>query len=124
MANRNFNRLQALEKEVKTLHMKVAIGAAGAPTINAAQSQGVASITRVSAGLYDVVLQDNYMRLINIHPSIIAAAGEDLKIQIVSDSVASSTKTFRFRCVAVAAATDPANGDSILMSIELKNSSV
>ena len=33
MANRNFNRLQALDKEVKFLFLTAAIGAGGDPTL-------------------------------------------------------------------------------------------
>ena len=123
MANRNFNRKQALEKEVKEIYAKVAIGSTGAPTLNAAQSQGVQSISRTSAGLYVLTLQDKYMRLMDAHIAIVTPSAEDIKANVVSEAVATA-KTVTFRCVAVATATDPASGDSLLISLQLKNSSV
>ena len=123
MANRNFNRLQALEKEVKHIHAKIAIGATGAPTLTAASSLGVASISRTSAGLYVLTLQDAYMRLVNASILIITPAAEDISVNVSAETVA-STKLVTFRCTAAGVATDPASGDTILVSLELKNSSI
>lgn len=123
MANRNFNRKQALEKEIKEIYAKVTIAGSGAPTLVANQSLGVASISRSSAGLYVLTLQDAYMRLMDAHISIVTPNAEDIKVNLVSESVASS-KQVTFRCTAAAVATDPASGDSFLISLQLKNSSV
>lgn len=123
MASRNFNRKQALEKEVKEIYAKITIGALGAPTLVVAHSQGVASISRTSAGLYVLTLQDKYVRLVHGHVSIITPSAEDIKANIVSDTV-STTKTVTFRCVAVGTATDPASGDTVSVALQLKNSTV
>ena len=56
MANRSFQRLQALDKDIKIIHGQFAVGASGAPTLSASKSVGVKSVTRNSAGDYSVVL--------------------------------------------------------------------
>lgn len=123
MANRNFNRYQALEKEVKSLFAKVAIGASGAPTLDAASSLGVASISRSSAGLYVLTLQDKYMKLSHAHCEIVTPTAESIASHVVSETVATN-QTITFRCTATGTATDPASGDSLLIHIQVKNSSV
>ena len=56
MANRNFNRLQALDKEVKFLFLTAAIGAGGDPTLNESKSVGIKSISDTATGEYDITL--------------------------------------------------------------------
>lgn len=123
MANRNFNRVQALAKEIKFLHGKVAIGATGAPTLNVNNSLGIASITRDSAGVYILTLDDKYNSLVDFKVMQIAAAAEDLTFQIESETV-STTKIIKFQCKAAAVETDPSNGSTLLIAIALKNTSV
>lgn len=51
------------------LDAQVAIGASGAPTIQnvaPAAAQGIASITRLAAGTYQLQLQDNYSALLDL----------------------------------------------------------
>ena len=57
MANRSFQRLQALDKEIKIVHGQFAVGGSGAPTLSASKSVGVKSITRNSAGDYSFQLK-------------------------------------------------------------------
>ena len=122
MANRNFNRFQALEKEVKALYADVAIGASGAPTLT--EGLGVASIVRDSQGLYTVTLQDKYNRLMNATVSILSATAQDLHAQLQSEDV-DNAKTIVFRTQdAAAAVQDPTSGSRLLIQINLKNSSV
>lgn len=122
MANRNYNRKQALEKESKEISAQVAIGASGAPTLSAAASLGVASIVRNSAGLYTLTLQDKYMRLISVQISQQAAVAEDLQFQVAAEDV-DGAKTVQFRCVAGAVETDPSSGSTLRIHLNLKNSS-
>lgn len=121
MANRNFNRLQALEKEIKHLHVKVSIGASGAPTLS--RKLGVTSIARNSAGLYTLTLDDKYNDLISLDIQQLVASAEDLKFQLVAQDV-SSAKTIQFRCIAIATETDPSSGSVLYINIALKNSSI
>lgn len=122
MANRNFNRKQALEKEVKELHVKVAIGASGAPTLT--RKVGTTSIARNSQGLYTITLDDKYSDLINMEVNQLVASAQDLTFQMVAETV-TTNKTIQFRCIdSTAAVQDPSSGSVLYITIELKNSSI
>lgn len=121
MANRNWQRRQALEHEVKDLYARVTIGASGAPTL--VSPAGIASISRTSAGLYVLTLQDNYASLKFFNGVHQNSSAEDLNFQISAEDVLSA-KTITFRTLAGAVATDPANGDVLLLKIEVKNTTV
>lgn len=120
MANRNYNRAQNLEKEVKSLFLEVAIGVAGAPTLT--RGLGSASISRTSAGLYVVTLSDKYSRLMHASVQVLSSAAQDLVSQLVSEDV-DVAKTISFRTVAAGVETDPSNGSVLYIRIDLKNSS-
>lgn len=118
MASRNFNRTQALEKEVKSLFAKITIGATGAPTLT--KGVGIASVARSAAGKYTITLDDTYVRLLHVDVKHLVSTVEDLVWQVTAETV-STTKT-----VAVAASTggtftDPSNGCVLLVRIDLKN---
>lgn len=121
MANRNFNRFQALEKEVKSLYAEISIGASGAPTLVA--GLGIASVVRDSAGVYTITLQDKYNRLMHAHVQVLSAAAQDLDVQLQSEDV-EGTKEVVIRCQAVAVETDPSSGSVLFVRLDLKNSSV
>lgn len=121
MANRSWNRRQALEKEVKDLYLKVAIGATGAPTISS--GYGIASIARNGAGDYTITLQDSYASLKYFDVKHLHSSAQDLGYQLHSETVA-STKTIRFLCLTGASATDPASGKVLFIKIEVKNTTV
>lgn len=118
MANRIFNRHQSLEKEIKNLYAEVAIGASGAPTLT--KGLGIESISRTGAGDYKITLDDKYVRLMSFHAIHLSATEEDLTIQLKAQDM--STKEIDFFTLAAATATDPANGDTLFIKIELKNS--
>lgn len=121
MANRNFNRRQALEKEVKDLYLKVSIGTSGAPTI--VSGYGFASIARNGAGDYTVTLSDYYASLKYFEVIHLSSSAQDLNYQMYSESVASDKK-IRFLCLTGASATDPASGKVLFIKAEVKNTSV
>lgn len=123
MANRNFNRFQALEKEVKAIYAVATIGASGAITMTAADSKGVASIAKTGDGLYTITLQDKYNKLMDASISILSASAQDLVSQLVSQSV-DSAKTVVFRTNAAGVETNPSSGSVIRIRLDLKNSSV
>jgi hypothetical protein len=123
MADRSFNRKQALEKEVKEIYFKVAIGSSGAPTLDSVNSKGVASISRVSAGLYNITLQDKYNALMDMSIHVVTPSAEDISANMVSEAVA-STKIVQIRCTAAGVAADPASGDTLQGVLQLKNTSV
>jgi hypothetical protein len=122
MANRNFNRFQALEKEVKALYADVAIGATGAPTLT--KGLGIASIVRDSAGTYTVTLADAYTRLMFANVvQIVSGGAEDLDFQLDSEDV-DGAKTVTIVAHAAGTETDPSDGSRLLIKLEVKNSSV
>lgn len=120
MASRSFNRKQSLEKEIKEIYAKVAIGSSGAPTLSTVSTSGVASIVRNSAGNYTLTLQDKYISLKSVQISHLASSAQDLQFQLLSETV-DSTKTISFVCQTDATATDPASGTTLLIQINLKN---
>lgn len=123
MANHAFNRKQALEKEVKEIYAKITIGSSGAPTLVATSSKGVASVSRTSAGLYVLTLSQKYNALMHFNACVVTPSAEDIKANLVSETVVTN-KTVTFRCTAAGVATDPASGDSVLVALQLKNTSV
>lgn len=119
MANRNFNRAQALEKEVKSLFAEVAIGASGAPTIT--KALGISSISRTGAGDYKITLDDKFVRLMHLSVTELNSSAQDLNFQLKSQAV-SSTKEIEFFSLTGGTETDPASGSSLFIKIDLKNS--
>ncbi len=121
MASRNFNRKQALEKEVKELYALVSVAGSGAPTLTT--GYGIASITRTSAGLYQLTLQDKYSSLKFLEGILLKSSGEDIRFQLKAEDV-DGAKTIDFFTLAAAVATDPSSGSKMYLKIEVKNSSV
>jgi len=119
MANRNYNRYQALEKEVKTLYAEVAIAAAGVPTLT--KGLGVTSVARTGTGRYTVTLDDKYVRFMYANFTHKNSTTEDLTFQLTADDV-TGAKTVSFAAATAGTDTDPADGDVLFMKFELKNS--
>lgn len=115
--------MQALDKEIKTLFAKIAIGATGAPTLNTSASKGVASVARTAAGDYTITLSDKWDSLVWAAAQLVVSADEDLTIHVDSETVA-STKTVKLTCLAATTPTDPSNGSTLLVQLMLKNTSV
>jgi hypothetical protein len=123
MASRNFHRVQSLAREVKSVYAKVSIGASGAPTLNVNSSVGVASISRDSAGVYIITMDDKYNALLHVDVMMVEATAEDITFQVESEAVA-TTKVITLQCKAAATETDPSDGSVLLIKIDLKNTSV
>jgi hypothetical protein len=121
LANRVFNKRQSLEREVKDLYAKVAIGGTGAPTLTT--GYGLASIVRNGAGDYTVTLSDKYSSLKHFEAIHLSSSAQDLQFQLHSEDVIGA-KTIRFLCLTGATPTDPASGKVLLLKIEVKNTSV
>ena len=118
----NFNKFQAAGKELKLLTLAADIGASGAPTL--AYSEGIASISRSSAGLYVLTIEGGKaVRLIGADAQLVDDTLADLTYQVSDDSIASAgTLSITFKAAAVA--TDPASGSQLLFNILVKNSNV
>lgn len=130
MANRNFHRVQSLVRELKLLNAHITIGSSGAPTLSTTKSNGVASISRTSEGLYVLTLDDKYNQLIDFHAMVLNSSIDDLQVQVKAESVASAkTITFNTKSPTDSSTTtqvvnDPANGTVLLLTILVKNTDI
>lgn len=122
MANRDFKTMQSNIREMKQVSLTVAIGASGAPTINAL-SAGWASIVRDNAGEYTITYTDKYS---SFHGASImgdlGAGGEDLTFPITAVDAAAGTLSFD--CLAGTTETDPSDGAVLYINAWFSNSSV
>ena len=123
MANRYFQQfIFSSEKMPVQLYLQVGFGAAGAPTIQQGSSF-VSSVVRNSAGDYTVNLTDAYNRLLGVqHVFIKSTAPSSPAMFVKTNNVTSKILGVVFNSAGTA--TDPANGEVVLMVISLKNSSV
>lgn len=121
MANRNFNRVQALDKEIKHLYADIDVGATGAPTIS--KALGITSIVRSAQGDYKVTLDDKFTRLMFFQGVLEVSSAEDITFQLKAEDVA-GVKTIDFFTNTGATATDPSSGSKMRLHIVVKNSSV
>lgn len=130
MANRRLRQFQySLENKVVNIFGKVEIGAAGAPTISAADSKGIASIARNSAGKYTITLEDYYVKFLGIEVSQLLAAGTPAassSVQCVVRSVSpQSAKTVVIEFVDNAgAAIELTNGSTLYIHAKFNDSTV
>jgi len=122
--NRLYNQFYlSLERGKAVLFGKVAIGATGAPTINAVKSKGIASISRTGAGAYTITLNDIYVDLFKCSVNFMFATTAGVaNVQVVSQSV-NSAKTIAILCQDFAGtAVDPASGAEMQIELILKTS--
>ena len=134
MANRNFNRLQALDKKIKILFGQASIGASGAATLNESRSAGIKSISRTAAGEYDITLgipggaSDTYGALLFFDGVLLdaaaVAANGGLGFQIEAETVSSDGVVKVFALNSSGAITEIRNGDVLKFVIVVKNSNV
>lgn len=132
MADRMFHSThRALETEVVHLYAKVTIGATGAPTLVSASSKGIASVARNSAGEYKITLSDKYTSLLWGNVNLLTTTGSDPATvgvvgRLEADQVSAATPYVQVQFFAMddGAAADPASGATVLVKLELKNSTV
>lgn len=132
MANRSFHKpLGSLEIDVVTLYAKVTIGAAGAPTLDTANSKGIASIARNSAGEYKITLSDAYQRLLWADAVFLSTSSQDpttngVGFRVEDDQAVAATPYIQVQFFALddGAAADIASGQVVLFKFELRNSTL
>ena len=102
---------------------KVAIGATGAPTLNAVKSKGIASVARTGVGAYTITLNDIYVDMFKCGVNFLFATSPGVaNVYVVSQDV-DGAKTILIQCEDFAgAAVDPANGATMKLEITLKTS--
>lgn len=121
MASRNFNRKQALEKEIKEIYALLTFGSSGAVTLTT--GHGVASAAKSGTGDYLITLQDRYVSLKMVEGTFLSSSAEDIRVQVKAEDVASA-KTISILTLTGASATNPASGTKLYLKFELKNTTV
>ena len=110
MANRRFQRVQALEREVKILHAKITTDGSG--DVTATSGLGVESASH-STNVYTITLEDKYNEL--LHVNVISGVAAD--ITLTAEDV-DGAKTVEITSSVTQASTD------IRVELHLKNTSV
>jgi len=124
MASRLFNQESlTYELAVVKLYAVISIGATGAPTLS--RGKGITSVSRTSAGLYVINLDDTYAALLGTSVIVLTTSGAvDLEVGLLSETVA-TTKTVNIQMVdldGTPSLQDPADGDKLYVEITLSNS--
>lgn len=127
MANRNFNRVQALEKEVKILAGALFLsGSPAVPTTGSFGARGTGvTATRTAAGTYRIDLDDDYPYILSSHFSIVSASAGTAPTWGVS--ILSQSANPGFAVVAAisgafnSAPADPAHGHLLQYTIITRN---
>tara|TARA_R100000458_G_C8223273_1_gene207000 strand:+ start:33 stop:458 length:426 start_codon:yes stop_codon:yes gene_type:complete len=133
MANRMFNRVQALDKEVKFLFLTATIGAGGDPTLVENKSVGIKSISDTDPGEYDITLgtvggdTDKYPALLFASCEILdgthIGTNGGMATQIEVDDITNGI--IKLFCIDKSGAVaDPRNGSTLKIMIVVKNSNV
>lgn len=127
MANRQFTQFRnSLEKKLVDLIVNIKFGATGAPTLQVKNSKGVKSVTRTSAGLFVITLQDGYVDLMFARAMFLLAAGVPASPYMFVVSHTKNVITVQFNAGSGASgalvATDPANGEEVNILLIMSDS--
>lgn len=135
MANRRY-RSQirfSFHKDPVDIFAHVTFGASGAPTLDSANSLGIVSVTRNSAGNYTFVFGtnsqlalDTYNYLLgarNTFFSVSAPAAPEFRVSASSISVV-GVASLTVQYSAAGTPTDPASGEQVFLDFILRNSSI
>lgn len=109
-----------------------AASTSGANSYSPGGAQGVASVSRVSAGLYTVTLQEGYQRLLGVHPTFLvpttaipaAPVMGVVKPAGTGGSLGTNLNSFNVQFSTGGVATDPASGEQIILKIDVDKSGV
>lgn len=107
------------EKATVSLYGDVNIGAAGAPTLVVANSKGITSIVRNSAGNYTVTFDDTYSKFLSFWVGYRVSGGASpaapsntVKTVVLNTN---GTATVNFVLFNATTPTDPANGEELFI---------
>ena len=125
MANsRLFQFRYSYERDLVDVYAKVSFGAAGAPTLQA--GKGILSVSRISAGRFQINLKDNFNKLMFAQDTFQVAAGPAAPIMYIAadnSSLANSPNIIVQFSTSGGVATDPASGEVVYLEITLRNAS-
>lgn len=136
MANRYFRQFRnTLEPQVVDIFAQVSFGATGAPTLSAANSKGIVSVTRTAVGRYVFVFGtaalnlDTYNKLLGVVATWDATANSGTApaapiIYLFANAVSTlGTASVTIQCLdAAGVAADPATTEIVHLDFTLKNS--
>ena len=136
MANRNFNRLQALDKEIKILHGQFVTDATASSStslLTEAKSVGVKAVYRVGAGHFRIELGtpggdvDKYNHFFGAYFDIqkstaIGSTAGGASFQVKASTVSSDGRIDFFTLKSNGDEADPGDSETIHFMIVLKNS--
>lgn len=119
MSNNLFHNPQSIERSLKHMHLEVAIGVTGAPTL----SRGIAvtSITRTGAGLYSIVLP-KFNSFVKADFTHVLATVENSSFQVTAVNAAAGTISIMTKVAGIAA--DLTSGSVLMIDLQYKNTSV
>lgn len=127
MSNRFYREIKVLsmEKDVKQIFAHVVFGATGAPTLDLFNSKGVASFTRISAGLYEITMGtaassqaatfDVYKKLLAVSPIFVSTAAPAAPATYVASNTVTTNGKLRLQFNAAGVATDPAATEQVYL---------
>jgi hypothetical protein len=124
MANRRlFQFRYSYERDLVDILAKVSFGATGAPTLS--NAKGVKSIVRNSAGNYTITLTDSFPSLRDLSVRAVSASAPAAPIlYVTADNSSAATPNIVIQFANTSGvATDPANGEAVLLNLVLKNAS-
>jgi len=135
MANRMFNRIQALDKELKIIQGQFTVAGTGAPTLVENKSPGIKSIARTAAGDYALTLGTPggdadiyphfYNAIITCQKSTAFSSTEGGVGAMIKSSAVNSTGVLNFFILAAdGAAKEVPSGATVHVTLVLKNSNV
>ena len=122
MANRNFSRVQGLNKELKIIAGSFSIAASGGA---ATKVSGLGySVAKSATGEYTITLEDKYPALISAVATVEAATPVDLVAQIDNHDVDAATPVVVLNLNAGAVPTEPSAVTVVNFVLILQNSSL
>jgi hypothetical protein len=135
MANRMFNRLQALDKEIKILQGQFTVAGSGAPTLVVNKSVGFKSVTKTGVGDYAITLgtpngdSDIYPHFYNAfitcqHANVFTSTEGGVGSMIKSSAVNSTGVLNVFILAADGSAKEVPADTTVHVTLVLKNSNV
>lgn len=115
MANRNFSRVQGLNKEIKII--------AGSFDDADAKVAGLGyTAADTGTGVYTITLDDKYNALLSITANIQSTSGTDDYVVSIAAHDVTSAKTITLHVAVAGTLTDLGAGDSIHFAAFLQNS--
>lgn len=136
MANRLYRQFRnTLEPQVVDIFAQVSFGSSGAPTLSAANSKGVVSVSRTATGRYVFVFGtnasslDTYVKLLGVVPTWDATANSGTApaaplTYIYANAISTAgSASVTVQCLdAAGVAADPASGEIVHLDFTFKNS--